>query len=604
MRFNDSQEKAIDHFNGPCLVLAGPGSGKTAVITARIKRLIEKGVSPEKVLVITFTKAAALEMKERFKRLMESGDSVSFGTFHSLFWGILQREFGYKTSNILMGNERDRILKEALRQIEIERVDEDIIRDYSSFLTNVMAHPSPEKLDMSAFAIERPWDFILTFNRLKEKYKLIDFDDMLVKAYKLFIERPDILEKWQRRFTYILVDEMQDMNGISFELIKMLAGNNRNLFMVGDDDQSIYGFRGSNPRIMQEFAQEYPDYEKIILDINYRNPAELVGAASNLINKNENRFAKDIKATNQEGSIALLPTEDPIKEADRVCTLIEKDMATGIDLDHIAVLYRNHSDARFLVDLMMKKNIPLFIKEQSPNVYSHFIIMDMEAYFRIAINDGSLERMLRVVNRPNRYVSREALKKDYSFAGLRRYYETSKGIVNRLDEMEQDLLLIKKMSPFAAANYIYKMMGYERYLREESISQGKDFAELVDIFYFFLEVIRDEKSIKSALEKLSMLRLKTDYENKNKKGDKRGKVGLYTLHSSKGLEFEKLYIIGANEGIIPSKKAKSKEEIEGERRLFYVGVTRAKKDITISWVENKNRERNYPSRFINELGIK
>lgn len=272
-------------------------------------------------------------------------------------------------------------------------------------------------------------------------------------------------------------------------------------------------------------------------------------------------------------------------------------------MDDIAVLYRNHSDARFVVEQLLTENIPFFLKEKAPNIYSHFIFSDLEAYFNIAIGNITRERMLRILNRPNRYFHRQSVEHDYSFNGMKRFYQNNSVMTNRVEELSRDINLISKMSPFAAANYIKGMMGYDRFLKEYSIEKDKEFQDLAEVFSFFMETVKDCKTIKKALEKINYLRLKIDFENKNKKQEKYGKIGLYTMHSSKGLEFKNVYIIGVNEGNIPSKKAKTIDEIEAERRLFYVGITRTKENLHISFVNTKNRDRAYPSRFIAELDI-
>ncbi len=366
MHLNDPQQAAVDFDEGPCLVLAGPGSGKTAVITQRIKRLIEKGVPAQEILVITFTKAAAVEMKERFNRLMENVDSVTFGTFHSLFWGILQKEFGYKSSDILMGNQKTQIIREAMELSGINKDNEDLL---SSFIIEISA------VDCNFYGIKKYQPKFVdkedlskvyeTYNRLKTKYRVIDFDDMLTKAYKLFSDNPIVLKNWQSKFSYFMVDEMQDMNDIQFELIKMLSDRTKNIFCVGDDDQSIYGFRGSNPKIMHTFYENYDNCTRILLNVNYRNPENIVKSASKLIANNKNRFFKEIESTALESKINVYSAPDLLNEAKVIVSSIKNDIKTGTAKDDIAVLYRNHSDVRFVVEQLLTENIPFFLKEKA-----------------------------------------------------------------------------------------------------------------------------------------------------------------------------------------------------------------------------------------------
>lgn len=598
MNFNDSQIEAVKHKDGPCLVVAGPGSGKTAVITHRIYELIKSGVPDNEILVITFTKAAAIEMKERFNRL--SGiNQVTFGTFHSLFWGILQKEMGYKSKDIIMGAYREKILVEAIRMAGLDYKDLSIV---SSISSEVSAYRNKgEKMDAFVPETVDKEDFIKVityFRRLKEKYKVVDFDDMLYKAFELFKAKPEILSKWQKRFSYFLVDEMQDMNDLQFQLIKMLSDRTKNIFCVGDDDQSIYGFRGANPKIMNDFFESYDGCKRIILNYNYRNPSNIVASSSKLIGKNINRFSKEIIATNEEGNITIEPQVDEIKEAEYICNAIKEKIAQGVALDKMAVLYRNHSDAKYLINQLMLSQIPLFLKEGTVNFYSHFIIEDIEAYFQIAIGNSTRARLLRIMNRPNRYFHRTSVEAGSRIQDILYFYRDNYSAYKKAEALQSDILLISRMSPFAAINYIRKVVGYDGFLKEEAVAQGVAIEEYYDILDFLSEVVKDCKNIKQALDKINFLRYKVDYENKNRVVDRTGKLGMYTLHSSKGLEFDTVFIMSVNEGTIPTNKAETLEAIEAERRLFYVGVTRCKRSLYITYTNKKNRDK---SRFLNEL---
>ncbi|NEX00966.1 DNA helicase-2 / ATP-dependent DNA helicase PcrA [Pseudobutyrivibrio sp. NOR37] len=600
MNFNDSQIMAISHKEGPCLVVAGPGSGKTAVITHRINELINSGIPGREILVITFTKAAAIEMKERFNRL-SGNNQVTFGTFHSLFWGILQRELGYKSKDIVMGSARMQILIEAIRMVGLDATDLSVVNSISNDVTTYRNKGEnsfsfiPEAIDREDF-----FKVYSNFKKLKQKYRVVDFDDMLSIAYELFINRPSVLDKWQNRYSYFLVDEMQDMNNLQFDLIKMLSGKTNNIFCVGDDDQSIYGFRGANPKIMTDFINNYDNCKRIILNYNYRNPSNVVKAALALIDKNSIRFKKDIIPTNKEGTVNIAETVDEVGEADYIYGMIKSRIAQGIPLDEIAVLYRNHSDAKYLINRLMTEGVPIYLKEATTNFYSHFIIEDIEAYFQIAIGNSTRSRLLRIINRPNRFLHRASVEKGSRVEDILYFYKDNYSAYQRALALNSDILLISRMSPYAAINYIRNVMGYDSFLKEEAIRCGTSFDEYTDVLAFLLEIVKDCKNIKQAIDKLNVLRYKVDYENKNKQVDKSGKVGLYTLHSSKGLEFDTVFILGANEGVIPNNRADTDEAIEGERRLFYVGVTRTKTSLFITYTNKKNREK---SRFLSEMTI-
>ncbi len=601
MTFNDSQLMAINHIEGPCLVVAGPGSGKTAVITKRVSNLIRSGVPASEILVITFTKAAAIEMKERFKRASDGNHSVTFGTFHSLFWGILQKECGYKTSDIVMGAYRDNIIREAMELAYLDKDDLALVNGVASAISvfgngvQSIEEFEPEMLDKTSFAL-----VYNNYCKLKTKYKVVDFDDMLSKAYELFMARKDVLSKWQNRFSYYLVDEMQDMNDLQFKLIKMLSDRTKNIFCVGDDDQSIYGFRGANPRIMSDFVSNYEDTKRVLLNYNYRNPSNIVTSGQKLIGANENRFSKDIIATNEEGQINISNHLDEIAEAEFICQAIMAEKEKGVPLEEISILFRNHTDVKFLVNKLIEHEIPFYMKESLVNYYSHFIIQDIEAYFQIAIGNSTRARLLRIINRPNRFLHRAALDNGSTIDALKRFYQNNPAKFGVIEAMWADLILISKMTPFAALNYIRKVIGYDNFLRQEALRNNAEYEEYNEILEFLAELLKDCKNIKQAIDKINMMRYKIDFENKNKCVDKNNKVGLLTLHSSKGLEFHTVFIISANEGIIPSNKAETKDELEGERRLFYVGITRTKRNLFITYTNKKNRDK---SRFLDEMKI-
>ena len=605
MNFNQSQAKAVEHFKGPALVVAGPGSGKTAVLTNRIASLIEKGVPSNKIVVITFTKAAAKEMMERFEGLLKyRSHSVAFGTFHSFFYRILKEELNLKSDSLMSKSIKTAILKEAYCKVcktpDKDNTAEtlDYIAKEISFLKN--SNIALDDYKPSSYPKALIIDVMVQYERLKESHGLIDFDDMLTKTHQLLVNKPDVLSKWQSVFDYYLVDEAQDMNSIQYKIIKMLSAPKNNLFLVGDDDQSIYGFRGANPRIMLGFSNDYPDCNTIVLDHNYRSGKKIVEASINVISHNKNRFCKNIIPFKTGGNLIVKECKDVHQEASDVVDAICKEIESGTEPKNIAVLYRNHQYARGIVEQLILHKLPFYLKDNMPNIYTHFVMEDMETYFEIAIGNATRARMARIINRPNRYILRQSIELDYSFQGMKRFYRDNNAMYRKVEALERDINLISKMSPFAATNYIKKGMGYESFLKLEAMEKGYDVDELMLVLENFSDIVKDCKSIKAAIEKLQYLRLQVDYKNKNNSPICDG-IGLYSLHSSNGLEFDCVFITDANETVIPSKKALNEEMIQEERRLFYVGLTRAKSRLFIFYLANKNRERMYPSRFINEL---
>jgi DNA helicase-2/ATP-dependent DNA helicase PcrA len=352
---------------------------------------------------------------------------------------------------------------------------------------------------------------------------------------------------------------------------------------------------------MADFLDVYPDSKQIILNYNYRNPCNLITASLKLISNNKNRFDKDIKSTSEEGAIQIFEYEDEIKEAKEIVGQIKQLIDVGVKPSEIAILYRNHADARYIVDGLLGSRIPFYLKESMPNIYSHFVISDIEAFFQIAIGNSTKARILSIMNKPNRYLHRRSVEVGKDLEGMCSFYGDNPGLQQNVQSLIADFNLIKNMSPSAAINYIKNAMGYGQYLLEESLKCNITVEEYTDILTFLKNTLSDCKTLKQAIDKINTLRLKVDYENKSKIDDRSNKVGLYTLHASKGLEFDNVFIVSVNEGLIPTNKADTKEDIEAERRLFYVGITRTKRNLYISYTNKKNRDK---SRFLIEMNSK
>lgn len=609
MSLNHAQTEAVAHNKGPCMVLAGPGSGKTLTIAKRIEYLIMKHkVRPEEILVITFTKYAAWEMKNRTRSICgPSSYAVTFGTFHGIYYGILKWAYRLNQSNLLSDEEKYRILREILPGIDWDQEPEaDEEKDYLQELAIEIGNVKNNCMDIEEYepvkyTTEKFRKLYRTYEETKKKYRKIDFEDMLIQCRDLFMKRPDILKKWQEKFQYILVDEFQDVNQAQYDVVRMLAAPQDNLFVVGDDDQSVYGFRGAKPGIMMEFMKDYPKARQILLDVNYRSSGYIVKGALRVIGNNKIRFEKKIEAFRKpDETVHVQEVKDPVQEAEYVLERIREYREKGVSYMEMAVLYRTNVDARAMSELMTEYQIPFVMKEHLNNIYEHFIALDMISYLRLSQGEYDRKYFLQIANRPNRYLTRESMKTgNVSYESLRRYYRDKDWMVDRIDQLEWDMKMICDKTPYAAIQYIRKRMGYDEFLKEYA-AYRKISSE--DLFAVLEEIWQNSKgygTIKEWFEHIENYGKMLKEQNK-KNGEKEG-VNLMTMHAAKGLEFDTVFVIEANEGSCPYKKATTDEEIEEERRLFYVAMTRAKRKLVISYVKEKNGKDLLPSRFVSEL---
>ena len=609
MSLNHAQTEAVAHNKGPCMVLAGPGSGKTLTIAKRIEYLIMKHkVRPEEILVITFTKYAAWEMKNRTRSICgPSSYAVTFGTFHGIYYGILKWAYRLNQSNLLSDEEKYRILREILPGIDWDQEPEaDEEKDYLQELAIEIGNVKNNCMDIEEYepvkyTTEKFRKLYRTYEETKKKYRKIDFEDMLIQCRDLFMKRPDILKKWQEKFQYILVDEFQDVNQAQYDVVRMLAAPQDNLFVVGDDDQSVYGFRGAKPGIMMEFMKDYPKARQILLDVNYRSSGYIVKGALRVIGNNKIRFEKKIEAFRKpDETVHVQEVKDPVQEAEYVLERIREYREKGVSYTEMAVLYRTNVDARAMSELMTEYQIPFVMKEHLNNIYEHFIALDMISYLRLSQGEYDRKYFLQIANRPNRYLTRESMKTgNVSYESLRRYYRDKDWMVDRIDQLEWDMKMICDKTPYAAIQYIRKRMGYDEFLKEYA-AYRKISSE--DLFALLEEIWQNSKgygTIKEWFEHIESYGKMLKEQNK-KNGEKEG-VNLMTMHAAKGLEFDTVFVIEANEGSCPYNKATADEEIEEERRLFYVAMTRAKRKLVISYVKEKNGKDLLPSRFVSEL---
>lgn len=614
MKLNKGQEEAIHHGEGPCMVLAPPGSGKTLIVTRRTQYLIEEcNVPPEQILVITFTRYAAGEMKERFEKLTKDKKYfVTFGTFHSVFYGILKCAYGIGASNLMSEKEGTALLREILNHMELESIpdvqdEEELVRELLREIGVVKNGLYHLKDFHSQYLTQNEFtDLFRQYEYQKKQKKKFDFDDMLVQCYALFQKRPDILRSWQERFSYILIDEFQDINRVQYEVIRMLAAPEHNLFVVGDDDQSIYGFRGARPELMHYLKQEFPDIRTIPLTTNYRSTEFITGAASRVILHNQSRFYKRVQSFRGKGkNVHVQELLDEIEESRYIAAAIEERLEDGIPAGEIAVLYRAALQARMLSEILNEHQIPFEMRDHIPNFYEHFIARDMLAYLKLA--SGSRKRclFLQVGNRPVRYLARNSMEhSQVSFEDLRKFYCDKEWMQDIIDQFEVDLRILENMAPYAAIQYIRKRIGYDDFLKEYAREHHVPFSSLMQVMKELEERCKPYRSYDdwaAHIEAYSKELEQQTQEQRKHKTTEDGKVHLMTMHSAKGLEFDTVFLIHANEGEIPYQKAASVEELEEERRMFYVAMTRAKDELVISYIIEKNGSSVKPSRFVEEL---
>ena len=588
------------------LTLAGPGSGKTAVITGRVYNLIRNcGVTPSSILVVTFTRAAAREMKERFLRLAgPKAAGVTFGTFHGVFYGILRQVYRIGGENILSEDRRRALIRELIQAYVRDIEDETDLMDSISREISTIKNGRIELKNYYSASCSRE-----NFQKIYQGYqqtlkmkRLLDFDDIMLYCYELFLKRPDILSLWQKKFQYILIDEFQDINKLQYDIVRMLAKPEDNLFIVGDDDQSIYRFRGAMPEIMLNFRKDYPEARQVLLNVNYRCSRPILRQAMKVIGNNEQRFKKELTAAKQDGPPVHLRTfENPEEELSHLMEELSGAKEKGQDLSGTALLFRTNIGSRPAVEKLMEYNLPFQMRDSLPNLYEHFIARDIMAYFRIICGSRSRSDFLQVMNKPNRYISREALyETQVSFEALYSFYEEKEWMCDRIERLERDLHVMKDMLPFAAVNYIRFAVGYEEYLRSYAEYRHIRPEELYEILNEVQDTTRGFKSFAdwfSHVEEYSQ-QLKEQSQQQKLRGDG---VTVSTLHSVKGLEYDTVYILDVNEGNIPYHKAQQESEIEEERRMFYVGMTRARTNLYIYSVRERHGKKQESSRFVEEI---
>lgn len=612
MECNKEQEEAIMHWDGPAMVLAGPGAGKTYVITNRVKALIDEyGVKPEQILVVTFSKAAAVEMKEHFE-MLTGGQRlpVRFGTFHSVFFQILRLAYHYEVKDIATPALKYRFLEETLNETGYEVDDK---KEFLSDIEKEISRVKGEGIEIdcyfsSACSAEIFQKMYRGYQEKLQRHRCLDFDDMVVYTYQLLKEREDIRRRWQAQFRYLLIDEFQDINRLQYETVCMLAEPENNLFIVGDDDQSIYGFRGAKPGIMLSFPKRFPDTKQIVLGVNYRCSDEIMKAAERLIGKNNERYEKHIVANKgKEQPVHMKKCENLPDEAEKIVAQIQMYQKEGIAYQEMAVLFRTNMQMRLLAGKLMEHGVPFTMRENLPNLFDTWMAKDIMCYLQLALGNRSREKFLKIANRPVRYLSRTAFtESEVSFDKLRAYYavKNQEWMEERIWNFEYDLKNLASLSPYAAIHFIRKGIGYDEFLKTYADERNVNADDWFDVLDEMQEMARDKKSIPeflSFVENYGDTLEEIRQEQKKQQVKEEPGVSLMTMHASKGLEFPVVFVPTLNEDIVPYRKAVQEGNLEEERRMLYVAMTRAKTYLHLSFVKERFHKEAEPSPFLYEI---
>ena len=625
---NKAQQQAAQHTDGPMLVFAGPGSGKTTVILHRVRHLIEsRGADPHEILVATFTKAAAGEMRARYAAMTTNREGVTFCTLHAFFFRVLRTANLCAADSVADTATRHALLRECLQAHNdspqahgqhLHLDDETIERLASSISREKNRHPSDDEtasrqsggLDKNSLrALRQAYD-----NRLRER-GLIDFDSMQADCHALFCRNEQALAHWRARYRYILVDEFQDVNRTQYECLRMLAAPRNNLFAVGDDDQSIYGFRGSQPAFLLGFAQDYPEAVTIKLETNYRSNAAIVALSNAVIQSNLTRSQKNMQsayaAHNTDASPIIARPLNPQAEAQWIAEKIIS-LQSACPHEEIAVIFRMHIQAQAIMDALARRHIPFTAREAMPNLYAHSIAKDIAAYFRLALNRRDDEALARIIHRPVRYIYKEALHQaiaSQSPGGALAALYASPLLTRRhctaLDTLTLHLNVIAKQSACKAIRYLRETVGYDDNLRDYATRRHLNLRTLRETLDALQESARGfaslsdwlthaEDSITTAKNTVTTHLSDTPANNTAPPHN----VTLTTMHGAKGLEFDTVFVAGVVEGIVPHTDCMRADLAEEERRLLYVALTRAKQRLYISVYREHMQTPAAPSRFI------
>ncbi|MBE6023466.1 MAG: ATP-dependent helicase [Cellulosilyticum sp.] len=606
MNLNQNQFKAVTCDLGPTIVIAGPGSGKTQVIVNRIHYMIDHFQCPaHQILVVTFSKLAAEEMKDRYTHLFGTS-SITFGTLHSVFYRILRKvnPNRYALDHLLLEDKCKILLTQLLKEMDTDEGDEFLegfIR-HLSLMKNQLILPK----EYQPVGISKPV-FIELLNRYeayKERHGLFDFDDMLVECYYLLRNDEALCHAVGMRYQYILVDEFQDINLVQFEILKLLVSKHQHIFVVGDDDQSIYQFRGAKPAYLLDFKKHFEHVQEIYLDINYRCSESILSHSLSLINQNTVRYKKQLTTPNAKGEPPqIIYCKDAKEEARHIIHEMTKRRQCGIPLKDMAVIYRTNIQARPVVETLLAANVPFCLRDGMISLYDQWITKDILSYLHLSKYIDQTEYAYRIINKPKRYISKvnmeKARKGNKPFIfNLLEIDSLTEWQTNYIQELIFDLQVLSKKSLLEAIRYIRHHIGYDGYLNEYASYRKMPAMTLFEV----LEDIEDSAQNYETLEEWesALIEMATQIKQTTKKSAS-DLLTLTTMHGSKGLEFDTVFIIDVVEGTIPYHKSATLQEIEEERRLLYVGMTRAKNKLFLYVPSQKHGKAVECSSFLDEL---
>lgn len=634
---NEEQREAIEYINGPLLVLAGAGSGKTRVITERIAHLIKNGISPSNILAVTFTNKAASEMRDRIVLLLkEKPKQLVISTFHSFCARVLKSEIeklGYKNNfSIYSSSDTKTLIRNILREIKVNTLnyDENIFAWHIDRYKNKLIKPNEvEPRDDLEKIAKRVYE---VYQRYLKGYNALDFNDLINLTIDLFIEFPEVLNKYQERFKYIMIDEYQDTNFAQYKLTSLLASKYRNIAVVGDDDQSIYAFRGGDISNILSFENEYPDAKVITLTKNYRSAKAILEAAHAVISNNENRKDKKVVAVGEEGIPPdIISCADERDEAKFVAdSIINYSITKKLNYEDFAVLFRMNAQARLFEEAFRERGLP-YTLVGTLQFYERKEIKDILAYLNLFVNPEDEVSLLRVINIPKRGIGSVAINNlneisikngislyqtllDYeniddippkAKTGIKDFIEIIEHYHNIFNIDKNDKNILEKPKLYENINKFLDTIAYHNEILNSSdtLEQGNKKIENVDAFMNgVLEYEKNNKNatLKNYLDRILLTSMEEREEDENKKS-----IMLMSIHSAKGLEFPYVYIAGMEEGILPHHKSSSEKEIEEERRLCYVAMTRAKKHLTLTHCLSRTKMRKKiecsPSIFLEEM---